>query len=165
MIDLRSDTVTRPTAGMREAMARAEVGDDVYGEDPTINRLEERVAELVGTEAALFVPSGSMANQIGLQLHTRRGDEALVGQGAHVLFYESGAGAAIAGVQLTPIGEHGIIGADDIADGYKEDNHHHGPTRLVCVENTHNRGGGRVWPAAARMPAWRIAPPIILRKR
>jgi len=149
VIDLRSDTVTRPGAGMREAMSRAEVGDDVYGEDPTVNRLQERVAELVGTEAALFVPSGSMANQIGIQVHTRPGDEALVSQGAHVLMYESGTAAAFGGVQLTPIGTDGLFGASDVEAHCKPDNHHHGPTALVCVENTHNRGGGRIWPLAA----------------
>jgi threonine aldolase len=146
VIDLRSDTVTRPGPAMREAMARAEVGDDVYGEDPTVNRLQERVAEIVGTEAALFVPSGSMANQIGIQLHTRPGDEVLVGQGGHVLFYESGTAAAFGGVQVTPIGEGGLFHGDDVRAHHKVDNHHHSPTRLVCFENTHNRGGGRVWP-------------------
>jgi threonine aldolase len=148
VIDLRSDTVTRPSAAMREAMSRAEVGDDVYGEDPTVNRLQERVSELLGTEAALFVPSGSMANQIGIQVSTRPGDEALVGQGAHVLFYESGAAAAFGGVQLTPVGDGGLFSGADVDATWKVDNHHHGPTALVCVENTHNRGGGRVWPLA-----------------
>ena len=100
-IDLRSDTLTRPTPAMRRAMAEAEVGDDVYGEDPTVNRLQEKVAELVGMEAALYVPSGSMANQIAIRVHTRPGDEALAGQGAHSYLYESGAAAGLSGVQLT----------------------------------------------------------------
>src|SRR6185295_266018 len=100
MIDLRSDTVTRPTEAMREAMARAEVGDDVYGEDPTVRALEERVAHLLGKEAALFVPSGTMANQIALAVQTRPGDEVLIGEGAHCEAFESGAGAALAGVQF-----------------------------------------------------------------
>src|SRR5262245_19380557 len=102
-VDLRSDTVTKPTAAMREAMARAEVGDDVYGEDPTVRALEERVAALVGKEAALFVPSGTMANQIAILVHARRGDEVVVGDCAHSFSFESGAGAAIAGVQFAVV--------------------------------------------------------------
>ncbi|MBC7986805.1 MAG: hypothetical protein H7X93_09075 [Sphingomonadaceae bacterium] len=97
LVDLRSDTVTRPSPAMREAMARAEVGDDVYGEDPTVNRLQERVAELLGVEAALYVPSGSMGNQIALKVHTRPGDDVIIGEGAHNFLYESGAAGAIAG--------------------------------------------------------------------
>jgi threonine aldolase len=145
-IDLRSDTVTRPTPAMREAMARADVGDDVYGEDPTVNRLQERVAELLGKEAALFVPSGSMANQIALKVHTHHGDDVLAGEGAHSWLYESGASGAIAGVQITILGEGGLFSAADVRAAYKPDNHHFAPTRMVCLENTHNRGGGRVWP-------------------
>ncbi len=147
-IDLRSDTVTRPTAGMRAAMAAAEVGDDVLGEDPTVRALEVRAAALVGKEAALFVPSGTMANQIALKLHCAPGDDVLVGEGAHLFGSESGAGAAIAGVQFTVIGRGGLFGPDDLlaacapAGGLVQP-----PTRLVCVENTHNRGGGRCWPA------------------
>ena len=148
MIDLRSDTVTRPTAAMREAMARAEVGDDVYGEDPTVNRLQERVAELLGVEAALYVPSGSMANQIALKINTQPGDDVLIGDGSHNWLYESGAGAVISGVQFTFIGRGGLFDADAVKAGFKPDNHHHAPTRLVCVENTHNRAGGKIWPEA-----------------
>src|SRR6266704_1826209 len=103
IIDLRSDTVTRPTPAMREVMARAEVGDDVYGEDPTVNRLQERVAELIGTEAALYVPSGTMANQIALKINTDPGDDVIIGQGSHNWLYESGAAGALSGVQLTLI--------------------------------------------------------------
>src|SRR5260221_149934 len=114
IVDLRSDTVTRPTPAMREAMAQAEVGDDVYGEDPTVRALEERVAELVGKDAALFVPSGTMANQIAILVHTRKGDEVVVGQGAHSFAFESGAGAAIAGVQFAVVGSGGLFGADDV---------------------------------------------------
>ncbi len=146
MIDLRSDTVTRPTSAMREAMARAEVGDDVYGEDPTVNALQEEVAALLGKEAALFVPSGTMANQIGIWLHARPGDEVLCGEGAHVMLYEGGAGPALSGVQLTQIGKGGLFRAGDVEAAYKDDNVHHPPTRLVAVENTHNRAGGRVFP-------------------
>ncbi len=152
VIDLRSDTVTRPTPAMREAMAHAEVGDDVYGEDPAVNRLQERVAALLGKAAALYVPSGSMANQIALAIHTRPGDDVLIGEGAHNFLYESGAAGAIAGVQMTILG-HGGTGLFDAADveaGYKVDNHHYAPTRLCCLEDTHNRGGGKVWPRAQR---------------
>jgi threonine aldolase len=145
-IDLRSDTVTRPTAAMREAMARAEVGDDVYGEDPTVNRLQEKVADLLGTEAALYVPSGSMANQIALKVHCRPGDDVIVGEGAHNFLYEGGAAGAIAGVQLSIVGKGGTFTVDDCRAAFKVDNHHYAPTRLVCIENTHNRGGGRIWP-------------------
>src|SRR5579859_1571367 len=103
-VDLRSDTVTKPTAGMREAMARAEVGDDVYGEDPTVHRLQDLVASLLGKERGLFVPSGTMGNQLALLGHTRRGDEVIAGEGAHCVWYESGAGGAIAGVQFATAG-------------------------------------------------------------
>jgi threonine aldolase len=148
IIDLRSDTVTRPTAAMREAMARAEVGDDVYGEDPTVNRLQERVAELLGVEAALYVPSGSMANQIALRINTQPGDDVIIGEGSHNWLYESGAGAVISGVQFTFAGHGGLFTGEDVRAATKPDNHHHAPTRLVCVENTHNRAGGRIWPEA-----------------
>ena len=144
-IDLRSDTVTRPSAGMRRAMAEAEVGDDVYGEDPTVNRLQEVVAELLGTEAALFVPSGSMANQIAIKVHTRPGDDVIAGRGAHNFLFESGAAGAVSGVQLTLVGEDGRFSGADVDAAYKPDNHHYAPTRLVSVENTHNMGGGLVW--------------------
>jgi threonine aldolase len=131
---------------MREAMARAEVGDDVYGEDPTVNRLQERVAELLGKEAALYVPSGSMANQIALKIHTRPGDDVIIGEGAHNFLYESGAAGALSGVQMSIVGKGGLFTADDVRAAFKVDNHHFAPTRLVCLENTHNRGGGRIWP-------------------
>jgi threonine aldolase len=146
MIDLRSDTVTRPSAAMRAAMAAAEVGDDVFGEDPTINRLQERAAAFLGKEAALFVPSGSMANQIALKVHCQPGDEVIVGEGSHNNLYESGAAGAIAGVQLTVAGRGGLFTAADVEALYKTaSNHTNAPTRLVCIENTHNRGGGAVW--------------------
>jgi len=144
-IDLRSDTVTRPSAAMRRAMAEAEVGDDVFGEDPTVNALQSRVAELLGKEAGLFVPSGSMANQIAIQVHTHHGDEVLVGRDAHSWLFESGATAALAGVQPNIIGDDGRFTADDVRAAFKPDNHHHAPTSLVIVENTHNLGGGLVW--------------------
>jgi threonine aldolase len=145
-IDLRSDTVTQPSAAMREAMARAPVGDDQYGEDPSVNRLQERVADLLGKEAALFVPSGTMANQIGLKLLTRPGDEIVVGAESHIVWHESGAAAANSGVQFTVIGQGGLFSAADIRAATKPRGHIiFPPTTLVVLENTHNRGGGVVW--------------------
>lgn len=145
-IDLRSDTVTRPTPAMRRAMAEAEVGDDVYGEDPTINALQERVAALLGKEDALFVPSGSMANQIALKVHTQPGDEVLVGQGAHNWRFESGAAGAISSVQVELLPGDGRFDAAAMRAAYKPEHHLWAPpTRLVSVENTHNMGGGLVW--------------------
>src|ERR1700689_2659898 len=120
-VDLRSDTVTRPTAAMRDAMANAEVGDDVYGEDPTVHRLEERVAELLGTEAALFVPTGTMANQLALRAQTRHGDEVIIGQGAHCWRHESGALAALAGAQTQMVGTDGTFTAEHVRAAYKPD--------------------------------------------
>jgi threonine aldolase len=147
IVDLRSDTVTRPSPAMREAMARADVGDDVYGEDPTVNALQERVAALLGKEAALFVPSGTMANQIAIAVHTKPGDEVLVAPGAHCMVFESGAAAALSGVQFGVIGdERGHFTAADVAAAVNPDNHHFAPTTLVAVENTHNRGGGSLFP-------------------
>jgi threonine aldolase len=147
IVELRSDTFTRPTAAMRAVMAAAEVGDDVWGEDPTARALEQRAAELLGKQAALFVPSGTMANQIALLVHCRPGDEVIVSRGAHLRLYESGAGAAWAGVQFAEVG--GADGRFDVAqmdDGVLPLDRNLPRTRLVAVENTHNRGGGRVWP-------------------
>lgn len=146
-VDLRSDTVTRPSPAMRQAIAAAEVGDDVLGEDPTVAALEVRAAALMGKEAALFVPSGSMANQIALKIHCQPGDDVIIGEGAHNFLYEAGAGGAIAGVQFTVAGTGGLFSGDDVHAAFKRSPLHHvPPTSLVCVENTHNRGGGRVWP-------------------
>jgi threonine aldolase len=146
-VDLRSDTVTRPSPEMRRAMAEAPVGDDQYGEDPTVNRLQQRIAGLLGKEAALFVPSGTMANQIALKLLTRPGDEVLVGQDAHMMWHEAGAGAANSGVQFTAIGQGGLFTAEDVRAALKPPGHIVMPaTGLVAVENTHNLGGGLVWP-------------------
>ena len=148
-IDLRSDTVTRPSAGMRQAMAAAPVGDDQYGEDPSVNRLQERIAELLGKEAALFVPSGTMANQIGLKILTRPGDEVILGDEAHMVWHESGAGAANSGVQFAVVGRGGLFIAADLRAAYKPPGHIvMPPTTLVAIENTHNRGGGVVFPQA-----------------
>src|SRR5215470_10677096 len=146
-IDLRSDTVTLPSPGMRRAMAEAPVGDDQYGEDPTVRRLQERIATLLGKEAALFLPSGTMANQIGLKLLTRPGDEVIVGDEAHIVWHESGAAAANSGVQFTVVGKGGLFTAADVRAAYKPQGHIvFPPTTLVAVENTHNRGGGVVFP-------------------
>jgi threonine aldolase len=146
-IDLRSDTVTLPSPGMRQAMAAAPVGDDQYGEDPSVNRLQEEIAELLGKEAALFVPSGTMANQIGLKILTRPGDEVVLGDEAHIVWHESGAGAANSGVQFTVVGRGGVFTAADLRAAYKPPGHIvFPPTSLVAIENTHNRGGGVVFP-------------------
>jgi threonine aldolase len=146
-IDLRSDTVTSPSPGMRQAMAAAPVGDDQYGEDPSVNRLQERIAELLGKEAALFVPSGTMANQIGLKILTRPGDEVVVGEEAHIVWHESGAAAANSGVQFSVVGRGGLFTVAELRDAYKPPGHIvFPPTTLVAVENTHNRGGGVIFP-------------------
>jgi len=145
-VDLRSDTVTRPTPAMREAMARAEVGDDVFGEDPTVGALEEEVAELTGKEAALFVSSGTMGNQLAIACQTRPGYEVIVGEWAHPVLYESGAGAALSGVQFAIAGTGGLFTADQMEAAIQPPVYWAPRTSLVCVENTHNRAGGRVFP-------------------
>ncbi|MEB2311544.1 MAG: aminotransferase class I/II-fold pyridoxal phosphate-dependent enzyme [Sorangiineae bacterium] len=145
-IDLRSDTVTRPTRAMREAMASAEVGDDVYGEDPTVRQLEERVAALLGMERALFVSSGTMGNQLAILLHTRPGDEVIVGEGAHSANFESGAGAALGGVQFAVAGSGGLFGAEALEAAIRPEAYYLPRSRLVMLENTHNRAGGRIFP-------------------
>jgi threonine aldolase len=146
-IDLRSDTATRPTAGMRAAMANAEVGDDVFGEDPTINRLQARVAELLGKEAALFVPSGTMSNQICVKAHTVPGDELLCESTCHIYTWEAGGPAALSGVMCRTFeGDYGVLDVTQLDDKIRPTNDHYVRTRLVCLENTHNRGGGRVYP-------------------
>ncbi|MEI6287517.1 MAG: low-specificity L-threonine aldolase [Bacillota bacterium] len=143
IIDLRSDTVTQPTEEMRAAMAIAPVGDDVYGEDPTINELERYAAALVGKEAALFVPSGTMGNQIALLTHTRRGDEVVCDKDAHVFYYENAGAAALAGCQLRPL-DHidGRIAPEDFSNAIRAVDVHMPRTSLLWLENTHNRGGG-----------------------
>lgn len=146
MIDLRSDTVTKPTPAMRDAMARADVGDDVYAEDPTVNDLQRRVAELTGKEAALFVNSGTQSNQIALLCLTQRGDEVLIGEGAHIAFYESGAAAAWSGVQLEVVGRGGLFTATELVSSIKPPEYHNPRARVVAIENTHNRAGGRIFP-------------------
>lgn len=145
-IDLRSDTVTKPTPGMREAIATAEVGDDVLGDDPSVNRLEQVAAELLGKQAAVLVPSGTMGNQAALHPFLRPGDVVLAGEGAHVLWYESGAAAAISGAQIQTLGRGGLFDGSDVRAAVHPDDEHFAPTRAVCLENTHNRSGGRIFP-------------------
>ena len=148
-IDLRSDTVTLPSEDMRAAMARAPVGDDQYGEDPSVNALQERIAGLLGKPAAIFLPSGTMANQIGLKLLTRPGDDVLVGDESHVVWHESGAAAANSGVQFTVIGRGGLFGAAEMRAAAKPRGHIiFPPTTMIVLENTHSRGGGVVWAQA-----------------
>ena len=144
-VDLRSDTLTRPTPGMRRAMADAEVGDDVFGEDPTVNRLEQRVAELLGKEVGLFVPSGTMANQIAIRVLTEPGDEVVMEADAHPFHYEAGGAAVISGVTIRLVqGERGVLDPVAVRAAVRAPNVHHAPARLLSVENTSNRGGGAV---------------------
>ncbi len=147
MIDLRSDTVTRPTSAMRQAMAAAEVGDDVLGDDPTVVALERRTAELLGKEAACYMPSGTMTNQVALRVHTEPGDEVLLEASAHVYLFEAGGPAALSGVMCRLIpGQRGVFTAADVRAALRPSNVHFPPSKLVCVENTHNVGGGSIWP-------------------
>jgi threonine aldolase len=147
MIDLRSDTVTAPTDGMRKAMARAEVGDDVYGEDPTVNRLQDMAAALLGKRFALFVPSGTMANQLAIRSQTQPGQEVIVESKSHIVRYEQGAAGALAGVQLHWVpGDRGIMTAEQVEAAIRPKDPHTIPTALICLENTHNAGGGTIYP-------------------
>jgi threonine aldolase len=149
MIDLRSDTVTKPTDAMREAMAQADVGDDVYGEDPTVNRLQEMTSAMFGKKAALFVPSGTMANQIAIRLHTQPGQEVIVESKAHIVRYEQGAAGALAGVQLHwVVGTRGLMSADQVETAVRPNDPHTIQTALICIESTHNSGGGTIYPLA-----------------
>jgi threonine aldolase len=146
-IDLRSDTVTRPTPGMRAAMHAAEVGDDVFDDDPTVHLLQDRVAAMLGKEAALFVPSGTMSNQICIKAHTQPGDELLCEATSHVYLFEAGGPAVHSGVTCRTLeGDYGILDLSQLEDKIRDDNEHMVRTRLVCLENTHNCGGGRVYP-------------------
>ncbi len=145
-IDLRSDTVTHPTPAMRRAMAEAEVGDDVYGEDPTVGRLEEMAAERMGKQAALFVPSGTMANLAAILAHCGRGEEVILGDVSHTFLYEAGGSAAVAGVhpRTLPNLRDGTLDLAAIEEAIRPDDPNHPVTRLICLENTHNRCGGSV---------------------
>ena len=147
MIDLRSDTVTRPTEGMRRAMLEAPVGDDVFGEDPTVDRLESYVADLLGKEAALYAPSGTMTNQIGVHVSTNRGEEVLLHEGSHIFVYEAGAPALLSGVQLRTLpGENGVLDPETVRAAVRPEDVHFPRTGLLCLENTHNTSGGKVFP-------------------
>jgi len=146
MVDLRSNTVTRPTPAMRTAMANAEVGDDVLGDDPTVNRLQQRIAEIMGKPAACFVPSGSMANQTAIRAHTEPGDEVIAHKDSHIIHYETGAPAALSGCMIRPLDGHaGLFDAADVDAAVRPANAHSPTSKLLVVENTHNRGGGSVW--------------------
>lgn len=146
-IDLRSDTVTRPSKGMLEAMTSADVGDDVFGEDPTVNQLQARIAEMFKKEAALFVPSGTMGNEIAIKVHTQPGDEVIVEQDSHIVVYETAAASFLSGVQLKALaGVRGMLTADQIVKAIRPRAYYLPPTRLICLENTHGRAGGTVLP-------------------
>ncbi len=148
-IDLRSDTVTKPTAAMRQAIAEAEVGDDMFGEDPTVKRLERIVADMLGKEAAVYNCSGTQSNQMALRAHCQQGDEILIDESGHIVNYEAGGAAALSGVSARLIrGRGGLFDVDDLEGKIRPDNQHYCITRVVCVENTTNHGGGRIWPLA-----------------
>jgi threonine aldolase len=147
LIDLRSDTVTKPTPAMRKAMAEAEVGDDVYAEDPTVNALQEKIAKILGKQASIFVPSGTMANQLAIKSHTQPGDEVIIEAASHSYNFEGGASAVLSAVQFYCLkGNRGILESSQIEEAIRPDGHYYPVTRLICLENTHNRGGGSVYP-------------------
>jgi len=157
-IDLRSDTVTKPTPAMRKAMAEAEVGDDVFSEDPTVNLLQEKVAKLLGKESAIFVPSGTMANQLAIKSHTQPGDEVIIEATSHPYNFEAGAGAVLSGVQFYCLkGIRGILDASLIEEAIRPEDHHFPVTKLICLENTHNRGGGSIYPIEKMAEIYRLA--------
>ncbi len=146
-VDLRSDTITKPSPEMRAAMAAAEVGDDVFSEDPTVNSLQERIKTLTGKEAALFVSSGTQANQTAINAHTQPGDEVICEYNSHIFNYEAGAPAMLSGVQLHPLqGQAGVLDLDQVVQSIRSADHHFPRTRLICLENTHNRWGGAIYP-------------------
>lgn len=146
-LDFRSDTLTKPTPPMRAAMAEAPVGDDVFGEDPSVNRLQERVAGMLGKEAALYVPSGTMSNLIGVRLHCKPGDEMICEVGCHIYNYEQAGYAQLSGIAARPVeGEFGVMRPEQLKDLIRPADAHYVRTRLVCLENTHNRGGGKIQP-------------------
>jgi threonine aldolase len=158
VVDLRSDTVTRPTPAMRKTMAEAEVGDDVYGDDPTVRRLEETTAALLNKEAAVFVPSGTMANQIALSLLAGPGTEVIIEQNAHILNYEAGAASAFWGITLRPLGgDRGRLSPGQIQAQLRPEDEHIAPIRAVALENTHNRAAGAVWSPEALAAVYEAA--------
>jgi len=143
---------------MRKAMAEAEVGDDVFGEDPTANALQEKVAKILGKETSIFVPSGTMANQLAIKSHTQPGDEVIIEATGHPFNFEGGAGAALSGIQFHCIrGARGILDSSQIEEAIRPDDHHFPPTRLICLENTHNRGGGSIYPVEKMNEIFRLA--------
>jgi len=147
MIDIRSDTVTRPSKGMLEAIMKAQVGDDVFGEDPSVNELQERCAEITGKEKALFTPTGCMANQLAVKAHTKQGDEVIVERESHILNYETSAPSVISNVQLYPVpGFYGVMSPEDIEKHIRPKDYYFPLTSLICLENTHNRAGGTIQP-------------------
>ena len=149
IIDLRSDTVTRPTPEMRRAIANAEVGDEVLGDDPTVRKLEEKFAAHLGKPAACFVPTGTMANQTAIRAHTEPGDEIICSEGSHIIHYETGGPAALSGCMVRTIAHpRGLFDVADVTPMVRQDAYHFPHSRLLTVENTHNRGGGTVWPLA-----------------
>ncbi len=157
-IDLRSDTVTKPTPEMRKVMAEAEVGDDVFGEDPSVNALQEKVAATLGKQAAIFVPTGTMANQVAIKSHTQPGDEVIIEASSHSYNFEAGAGGAISGVQFFLLrGVRGILEAAQIEEAIRSDNHHLPVSKLICLENTHNYGGGTIYPIEKMRDIYRLA--------
>ena len=157
-VDLRSDTITKPDEAMRRAMAAAPVGDDVYREDPTINRLQELVAEMLGKEAALYVPSGTMGNQVCLRTLTRPGDEVIAHEDAHILHYEGGSAAALSGLQIRPLpGALGILTPEPVEAAIRPSSEHFARTGAVEMENTHNRCGGTIWPLEAMQAVAELA--------
>jgi len=148
-IDLRSDTVTKPTQAMRQAIVEAEVGDDMSGEDPTVNRLEQIMAEMLDKEAAVYNCSGTQSNQMAVRAHCQQGDEILIDESGHIVNYEAGGAAALSGISARCLRGHGgMLDISDLEGKVRPDNQHYCITRLVCVENTTNHGGGRVWPLA-----------------
>lgn len=158
MIDLRSDTVTKPTESMRKAAYTAEVGDDVYGEDPTVNRLEEKAAELLGKEKALFVTSGTQGNQIAALTHSRPGDEVILEASSHIYIYEVGGFSALANVQTRPIqGVNGAMDPEEVKNTIRTENIHYPTTSLICMENTHNLAGGAILPLSNMQAIYEVA--------
>ncbi|HOV99162.1 MAG TPA: GntG family PLP-dependent aldolase [Bacteroidota bacterium] len=157
-IDLRSDTITRPSPEMRAVMAAAEVGDDVYGEDPTVNKLQDTVAELLGKEAALYTPSGVMANQLAVKSQTNPGDEVIVESQCHIYNSETAAAAVLSNVQLRPLeGKYGILSPEQIVDAIPLPVYYNPKTTLVCVENTHNKAGGTIYPIDTLRQIYEVA--------
>ncbi|MBW3540635.1 MAG: aminotransferase class I/II-fold pyridoxal phosphate-dependent enzyme [Planctomycetes bacterium] len=157
LIDLRSDTVTKPTPGMRRAIADAEVGDDMVGEDPTVNRLEAMCAEMFDKEAAVYACSGTQSNQMAVRTHCRPGDELLINEAGHIANFEAGGPAVLSGVTVRTIpAPHGMLDDDELDGKIRRDDQHLCRTRLVCIENTTNMGGGRAWPLEQleRVSAW-----------